>query len=814
MQSIYNQSKIKQEKRMFKFLSSLLITSLLFLQLANAQQNTVTVSGQLIDENKNPLAYSNVMLENTNKGDVTDENGNFKIQNVKFGEYTLRISSVGYETTTQNISVSEDNQNLIFTIKEDVYQLPQLTVIGAKDRLFSKIPGSVAIMDKKEIAQIQPVSGNEVFRRIPGLHVVDEEGLGMRLNVGIRGLNPDRSRNVLVLEDGVPIALNPYGEPELYYTPAIDRMESVEVLKGSGQIQYGPQTIGGVINFITPNAPSQEEIRLKAQGGQGGFFSGLASYGNTFGNTGVIVSYLRKQGDAVGPTDFTINDLNAKVNIVLGSRSRLGLKISGYDETSNSTYVGITQTMFDNGGNDYSVLAPNDELAVSRYGASINHAFDVSAKFKLQSSVYANTTTRNWRRQNFTYSDGTGARPGDFSGLVWGDESVAGGALLFRNGTGNRNRTFEVGGWEEKIVYKEQLNSNWSNELTAGFRLLYERAFEQRINGSNPTALSGSLINDEIRTGNAISFYASDKISFTNKFDISLGLRAEQYNYQREILRASSEDTYETAENNIFEIIPGIGANYRLNSKYTFFAGIHRGYAPPRIKDAIDFSLDNPVIQLEAEQSWNTEIGVRAMPIRGIYAEFTYFYMDFQNQIVPSSESVGGVGFGLINAGETLHKGLEISVNTNSKELAGTDWNLLFDVNATYVNATFSDDRFVEEININGNATPYAPNWTISSALALELPFGTGVRLTNTYVSDQYTDQLNTVAPSNNGRIGLMDAYNILDATIYHKIPKWNAAVNLSVKNLTDERYISTRNPEGIRVGLPRFITAGIDLTF
>ena len=104
-----------------------------------------------------------------------------------------------------------------FDAREDSVKelnMPQIEILAQRDRMLSKVPGSVAVLDFKCIRKIAPMHGNELFRKIPGLNVVDEEGAGLRLNIGIRGLDPDRSRNVLVLEDGIPVALNPYGEPE------------------------------------------------------------------------------------------------------------------------------------------------------------------------------------------------------------------------------------------------------------------------------------------------------------------------------------------------------------------------------------------------------------------------------------------------------------------------------------------------------------------------------------------------------------------------------------------------------------------------
>jgi Fe(3+) dicitrate transport protein len=795
----------------------LLVPLLICIPLLGSGQKTA-VNGQVKDEKGKPVEYANIQLQGTMFGTSTDADGKFSIPGIPPGSYTLTVSHIGF--LTHNLVIHTGNTiDLSITLNPDHHVLPQIYIVGKHDQLFTKIPGSVSYVDKEEITRIKPISGNEVFRRIPGLSVVDEEGAGLRVNIGIRGLDPDRSRSVLMLEDGIPVALNPYGEPEMYYTPAIDRMSGVEVLKGSGQILYGPQTVGGVINYITADPPEQEEIGFRLQGGHGSYLSALGSYGNTLNKTGVQVNFLRKQADAVGPTNFKVNDLTAKIKLPLSDKSTLGVKLAAYKETSNSTYVGITQRMYDIGGNDYTVMMPNDELQVSRYLMSFTHNVALGTNLNLQSLAYGYTTERNWRRQDYSDNTFTGETPdgppADWTGIVWGDESVAGGAIYLRNRTGNRDRQFEVAGWEQKIRY-DFFMGPVANELIAGYRFLYERAYEQRINGAHATAKSGALVSDEIRTGKAAALYFLDKISVSSKLDLTPGLRAEFYSYEREILREANVDLYKTADNKIREIIPGVGLNFRPNASINIFSGLHRGYAPPRVKDAIDFSVANPVLDLEAEKSWNFELGTRTQLYKGLFSEITLFYMNFDNQIIPSSQSIGGSGFGVTNAGRTLHKGLEATVNVNSREMFGTPWLILLDINTTYTRARYNADRLVpvgnENTNVNGLRLPYAPEITMSAAVSVESTFGTGLRFTNTYIGDQFADEVNTVAPSNNGRIGRIPSYFLLDATLYQRIPKLNAMLNLSVKNLTDERYISTRRPEGIRVGLPRFITAGLEI--
>lgn len=801
----------------------LIFTSLLSFALAVStafSQQRITLSGTVSVENGAGIEGAHVQVVGTVFGSVTDADGRFQLKGLASGEYTLLITHLAY--LSRQVSVNTSSQtDFTITLAEDPHILSQVFVISGRDQLFSRVPGSASFLDQNELVLLKPVTGNEVFRRVPGLNVVDEEGAGLRVNIGIRGLDPDRSRSVLMMEDGIPVALNPYGEPEMYYTPAMDRMSGVEVLKGSGQILYGPQTVGGVINYITADPPEDEQIRMRFQGGTGSYLTALGSYGNTFNKTGVQLTYLRKQADNMGATDFTVNDFSAKLKIPLTDQATLGVKLAAYNEVSNSTYVGITQRMYDQGGNDYTVLAPNDELDVQRYLMSFSHQTRFGKNLNVQSTLYGYTTTRNWRRQDYAYNSYTNdvlnPPPADWTGVVWGDERVAGGAIYLRNRTGNRDRQFEVLGWEQKVNYNFQLGSI-ENHLTAGYRFLYERAYEQRINGTSATAQSGALVSDEIRTGKAIAIYFLDRISILPKLELTPGLRAEFYNYEREIFREASTDMYEAANNKISEVIPGVGLNFRPNARVNIFTGVHRGYAPPRVKDAIDFSEDNPVLDLDAETSINVEFGLRTQIISGLFAELTYFHMDFDNQIIPSSQSVGGPGFGVTNAGRTLHKGLEGAISFNSRELTGSAWLVMADVNGTFTNATYNSDRLIpdgnENVNVNGKRLPYAPELTLSTALNVESPFGTGIRFTFTYVGNQFADELNTKSPSNNGRIGEIPAYNLLDATIYHRIPKYNAQVNLSVKNLTDERYMATRRPEGIRVGLPRFITAGFEIKF
>jgi Fe(3+) dicitrate transport protein len=777
----------------------------------------VSVSGTVKTPDGKPVSFANVSVKGSVKGAFTDLDGNFQLYDLGEGSYDIEITAVGFKTMKQNITVSPGKLvNLQVVFEDEDVQMPQFAVIANRDRIFSKVPGSVDFLDKEEIKNLRPISGNEVLRRVAGVHVVDEEGAGMRVNIGIRGLDPDRSRSVLVLEDGVPVALAPYGEPEMYYSPAIDRMAGIEVLKGSGQILYGPQTIGGVVNYITPNPPAEQEGSVRIQGGQGGFYSGLINYGNTFGNTGFQVNLLTKGAKDLGPTDFKITDFNTKFLFNFNEKSELGLKLGVYNEVSNSTYIGINQVMYDQGGNDYARLAPDDQLDVQRYSVSFNHVYRFNPNVKLRTLAYGFTTTRNWNRQDFSIN-ANNTPPANWTGVVWGDRSIAGGAIFMRNSTGNRDRQFAVGGIEPRLEVNHSLFS-FKNELILGARYLEEKALEQRVNGTKAGVKSGNLVEDEQRDGKALSAYFQNSTEVSEKFSFNVGMRVENFDYDRNIFRRNFSgrgirDTVLVAGSTITEVIPGAGFNFKPLKMVTVFGGVHKGFAPPRTKDAITSTGD--ALDLEAEKSWNYELGLRSVLTPWMFLEATAFLMDFSNQIIPVSESSGGVGFGVVNAGATRHQGLEGSVNLDLSQLLNAKkWNVLYDVNVTYVNASYNADRFISDININGFRTPYAPEWLVNSSFAVESNAGFGARLTANYVGAQFGDELNTIVPSVNGLIGEIPSYFLVDAVLGYKVAKWNSAFNLSIKNLTDERYISTRRPQGIRVGLPRLITVGFEINF
>lgn len=773
--------------------------------------------GNISDKEGLPIAGAHIRVKSSSIGTISDIQGNFTLAIPGEGHDSIEVSALSFQT--QFLPVVTDKPYQI-KMMDKVTRFDEVLIIAKSDRLFTKTPGAASYIASREIQRISALSGNEVLRRSPGVHVSDEEGIGLRANIGVRGLDPDRSRTLLVLEDGVPVALAPYGEPEMYYTPPIDRMSGIEILKGSGQILYGPQTIGGVLNYLTKSPPTEKEASLKLQAGNGGYYNVLGQYGNTFGNTGLYVSVLRKGADNIGTTRFGVTDVLSKLEIRLSEKASLLFKSGFYNESSNATYIGLTQTMYDAGGQDFVRMAPDDQLTIRRYNASLHYRYKFSNKMSFNTTGFVYTTARNWRRQDFVSNPADNAKPTNWTGVTWGDESVAGGALYMRNSTGNRNRQFEVAGIQAGLDGRYQA-LGMDHEWKAGARFIYEKADEQRVNGTKYDAESGALTEDEDRLGKAISAYLQQSTKLHSNFTIHIGIRFENFNYERQIFRRTFKvgtqnvirDTFVANGRTVQSWIPGAGFNWKVKPQFTIFGGIHKGFAPPRTKDGI--SDTGVVYELKAEQSINTELGFRSSIAGGLQWELTAYRMSFSNQVIPVSESSGGTGSGLVNGGETLHRGIETAVVMDvSRWLSWKKVSLVADVNANWVNARFKGDRIKDGKSITDNRTPYAPEWLVNGAVTLEWQKGPGMRVLVNYTGQQFADELNSVNASADGRIGLIPSFYTLDATVYYTLEKIRTTVQLSVKNLTDERYIASRRPQGIRVGLPRWVGLTLEHKF
>ncbi len=804
-------------------LSRLLITAAAVCVTTPPVSAQGNLSGRVVDAaTGRPLPAAEVTLVPTGHATLTGPDGTFAFDHIPRIARALRVVRVGYATLERELS-REFADPVELALAEKTTELAGIRVVGEGGGAAAlRFAGAVNLVTASELRATRPLSGNEALKLVPGVHVQEEEGMGFRANIGIRGLDPDRSRTLLVLEDGVPVALAPYGEPEMYYTPPIDRMERVELVKGSGSILFGPQTVGGVLNYVTADPPVQPSGRMELIGGSGSFGMGKLSYGGTWDGTGFIIGALRRQASDLRGLRFEQTDVTGKFSLELGPADAVGVKLGVYDESSNSTYVGLTDSLFRADPTLYP--GQDDELRIRRYSASLAHERNFRPGRALRTVAYAYQTSRNWSRQDYSYSP-------------------SGNAIEFRNSTGNRDRSFEVAGLEPRL----RLEHDWG-EFEGGVRAHYELANDRHVNGSTATARTGVVRDDETRTGYALAAFGQQRFDLTDRWRVTPGLRFEYFSYSRHIVRTRVrrevvdgegnvtgttrviEDVDLRSRDDLVAVIPGIGVSWLASGGVTLFAGAHRGFSPPRIKDALVYSdpvmppdqqPGDPVsLELDAEKSWNLELGGRTRPLPGVSLDAALFYLDFSNQIVEPSLSAGTVSEArLANQGATRHRGFEAALGVDWGMLARSGASFRTDLRYTYADAEFSRDRFVrnaagDTVNVEGNRLPYAPRHTVALGATLTLPDELTIKVDGSRVGEQYADNFETREGMPNGRNGVIPAYTVVNASGTYRIPHTRFTAIASVKNLLDSTYMASRRPEGIKPGVPRLVQVGVEWEF
>jgi Fe(3+) dicitrate transport protein len=674
-----------------------------------------------------------------------------------------------------------------------------VSVLGDRDDALQKIPGSRSLINAKEIARTAPQNTGELIRRMPSLTVTNEDGHGLRLNIGLRGLDPTRSRSILILEDGVPVAINPYAEPDLYYSTPLDRIRAIELVKGSGSVLFGPQTIGGVINFLTLAPPDRREISAAADGGSYGYVHGFAKYGDAFEDARFV--FMADYRRAEGPREIGLSavDLMAKAAFATSASGELQIKVAAYDEISGSTYVGLTRDMFA-ADPEQPTLAPDDEFHVRRLDVSFTHRQRFDETAELRTLAYAYLTNRTWRRQRYDRAPVDGVA----YVRVEGDPSTLLGGIYFRDSSMIRDRSYQVAGFEP-VLEKRFDEGGVRQTLTVGVRGHMEFGQREQRLTDFVTSDGGTPEISETQRTLALSAYLQDRIAFLDELLVTPGVRVEYAAMDRGTLREPDEngiprDVDKGGTSNTAAVIPGIGMVVG-STDFNVFGGLHVGYAPPRVSAAISSEGRDQV--LSPERSTNYEAGVRGRPTKGISLEGAGFLMVFQNQIVPGTSS-SGVQSELVNGGSTLHRGAEGSANFGFGEIGDWGFDLDLALRYTFSLASFRGGTFDEKI------LPYAPLHHGLASASFEHPVGLGAQVSYAFTGPQFTDELNTELEDTSGRVGEIPYTGALDLGVRYKLPVVDITLSVNMKNAIGDVHVATRRPDGIHAGGFRQIYAGL----
>ena len=721
---------------------------------------------------------------------------------------------VSLKVNSQNQRDSIINKSIT---KLDEVILKGNTILGNKFASKNRT-GSSFYLSKYELSQFGDIDINRVLDRIPGLTVYEEDGFGLRPNISIRGTSPERSSKITIMEDGILAAPAPYSASSAYYFPSVARMSAVEVLKGSSQIQYGPYTTGGVINFVSSEI--SDSLKIDLENSYGSFRSGklLSRISNSNETLGYLFEYLNFNSDGFktieggGNTGFDIDEFLLKFKIDLfkkyNTNHTIEFKFQNYNEISNETYLGLTETDYDSKPLYRYPSTQKDKMIAYKNQYVISYILDFSDRFKVTTSAYNNFFRRNWYKIDDIVFNGESQK----ISKVIGDPILYENHYFFSKGIINseddyfkvkaNNRRYLSQGIQTKIDYHWYGKGDSFNDLEIGIRVHYDE--EDRFQWEdNYSMIAGIMVlkslgskgdqGNRISSANALSSYIMYR--YKNKgFTLTPGLRFESINLDRHDYGKSNslrdESNLSTRENNVSALIPGVGMNYTFNRNFSVFWGIHRGFSPP----------GNSTGQ-SPENSTNMELGAR-FSVNKIRGEFILYQNNYKNLLGSDLAASGGTGeLDPFNAGKALVNGFEFFIDGNFYKDEKLD--LPFSLSYTFTNAKFLSN-FESNVGIwgdvsNGDFIPYIPQHQINSNLSIKY------RKSELNLSVNYNGSFFT----NNQHVDKIQSNLIFDLSIFHKINK-NVSLNSKIINLLNNKYIVSNVPAGFRPGHPFGIFSGL----
>ncbi|RED48319.1 TonB-dependent receptor family protein [Seonamhaeicola aphaedonensis] len=687
--------------------------------------------------------------------------------------------------------------------------------------------GSSFYISPEELAKFNYTDITRILRTVPGVNVYEEDGFGLRPNISLRGTSPERSAKISVMEDGVLIAPAPYSAPAAYYFPSVARMQAVEILKGSSQIQYGPFTTGGAINLVSTQIPNSFKGGIKAS--YGSFNTGQihAKVGDSKSNFGYALEFLNFNSDGFknlpdgSNTGFDKNDVVAKFrlnsNAEAQTKQQLNFKFQYSDEVSNETYLGLSQNDFQNSPFSRYSSSQDDKMTNDHIQFMVSHELEFSEQFRITTDAYYNGFSRNWYKLNdvifngekvgiSSIVDSPESYPNHFD-IVKGSVNSDDDAIILKA----NNRRYISKGIQMKID-QHWVTKNVFHDLEIGLRYHYDE--EDRfqwvdgyniLNGEMNLTTAGTPGNDANRISSANAFAGSVLYKFKyDQLTLTPGIRYENISLEREdfgkndVSRRGSD--LSTRENNVDIFIPGIGFNFNFSPLASIYGGVHKGFSPP------GSSPDQ-----KAEESINYELGTR-FNYKGLRGDAVLFYNDYSNLLGSDLAASGGTGtLDQFNAGEVAVRGLELLLNYEFLS-TNSHFNLPVTFGYTYTDTEFlssfgSDEDLWGEVNM-GDEIPYIAKHQFNTSISLEHK----VFVLN--LNGRYNGAFRTLA----GTGDITSENGVLSNFIIDFSGKYHLTENLSITgniiNLLDETYAASRVPAGLRPGHPFGAYGGLEFNF
>ncbi|MCS3902863.1 Fe(3+) dicitrate transport protein [Methylohalomonas lacus] len=697
------------------------------------------------------------------------------------------------------------------TTDETIRNLPSIDV---KEILPSEVrysPGAANILTDEEIDTYRPYTLHDALDFIPGVRTLEDDIYGRRGGISVRGAPGRRSRKTLLMEDGTPINGSSYLDPSAHYTPPMERLERVDVLKGNGMILHGPLNNHGIINFRNKQPTLEPETTVEVGVGNQNANKRHFMHTRTEGDVGMVFAYTGFNGDgAFDISEFQYDDFFASADWDINSRHSLGGSFTYFRERSDYDESNLTPVEFDRAprkklgrfGQEFH------EINVDYFKFDLTHDFQVTDNLSMSSKFFRTDLDRP-RYTVDPESILVGALP-DFVYEDPDDRFIAGeqGIMV------SRDRHYRTYGVENRMELANVEAIGMDHTFQWGVR--FERHFldDKRHQGAQGQVIDrdnpGTQTRDDKYNASAFSVFFQDAMSFGD-WTVTPGLRAEYYE-QEKSSGGENQNEYRTL------LLPGISALYDGFQDTQVFASVQRGYTPAAARTAGDFPL-------RPETGINSQVGLRTNAVKGVTAEAAIFYNDLRNTIVNTQITIDGQDL-VINSGDSIAYGVDLGLRFDSAAYTGSAYNWFAQLAYNYTRAEFDGGR------LDGNRVPEIPEHVGSLTVGVDHADGWHVSGTMSHFGSFFTDVANTkdqvLADEDGNPVGPADFLEIREPAVLGEVASRtlfsarasytlqrspNTELWIQGRNLTDKLYIAD-HANGLRPGFERTFIGGVTVNF
>jgi len=701
----------------------------------------------VIDKTDKPVLDAEVYIEETNQLLKVDSKGNIIVTGIEEGTYTL--TAISFENTTETIKARTGYDPVIIVMQPLSTQLSEVQISARREELFAmkrlkSVEGTTINSGKKnEVVLIGQAASNlasnnarQIYAQVVGLNIYDSNDAGLQLNIGGRGLDPNRTSNFNTRQNGYDISADVLGYPESYYTPPAEALKEIQVIRGAAALQYGTQ-FGGLVNFVM-NTPSKKplEVTLRNSVGSFGLINNFLSLGGTKGKLSYYGYLQYKQGDGFrANSEYASRNAFVTIGYKVSDKTQIKLDYTKLDYLAQQA-GGLTDTQFEANPN-FSNRARNwFDVDWNLYSARLDHEFtkDTKASFQL-SYLDASRKSVGFR------GDPTQLNQNPITALD--EQDVDGGYILPRDII---NGTFKNVAIESKLIHTRDILSKSVTTLV-GNKIYISNNTSDQGPGSRDVDADFNIYSEDFPTyanqssfdfpNRNVSFFAEQIWRLTDKLEVTPGIRWEY-------IRTESQGTYN-------EVVLDLG-----ESGFTVDFGL-RG----RLNKALSYDVGAFSIL------YDDRIGI--------------VFDDRANRVRQ-------------NIGKALIYGLEAFADYNLISLIDKDSDR-YRLNA-FINGAVTGSEYIqsEVPNVEGRQVEFIPALNIKTGLRggyRNLLFS----LQYTYLSEQYTDVENSeaapIGDSRNGIIGPVPSYNVTDVSASYRWKMWK--LETGINNLLNKSYYTRR---------------------